>query len=166
MADPAAVPLTCLCFLVRNESGQVLLGAKKRGLGAGKIVGLGGHVEADETARAAAVREVREECACAVEPGDLDERASIQFRFPHRADWEMDVAVFVADRWAGEPVETDEITPVWCLLDDLPFDRMWHDARFWLPRILAGERLRATFTFASDNATVGTADVAEIGPHP
>ena len=38
---------------------------------------------------------------------------------------------------------------------------MWDDARYWLPRVLAGERLRATFTYAADCETVAE---ATLGP--
>jgi hypothetical protein len=31
---------------------------------------------------------------------------------------------------------------------------MWQDNAHWLPRILAGERVRAVFTFLSDNETI------------
>ena len=47
-------------------------------------------------------------------------------------------------------------------MDALPFGRMWDDAPRWLPRVLAGERLRATFSYAADNETVVTADVAPL----
>jgi len=38
---------------------------------------------------------------------------------------------------------------------------MWDDAKYWLPRVLAGERLSATFSYAADCETV---DAAAIGP--
>jgi hypothetical protein len=31
---------------------------------------------------------------------------------------------------------------------------MWDDARYWLPRVLAGQHVEATITFADDCATV------------
>ena len=48
-----------LLFVVRN--GEILLMRKKRGLGAGKINGPGGRIEAGESSLDAAVRETREE---------------------------------------------------------------------------------------------------------
>jgi 8-oxo-dGTP diphosphatase len=39
---------------------------------------------------------------------------------------------------------------------------MWDDARHWLPRVLAGERLRATFSYADDCETVATARVEPV----
>ena len=49
-----------LCFLLRDGAmgREVLLGRKKRGFGRGKIVGLGGHLEAGETPAEAAAREL------------------------------------------------------------------------------------------------------------
>jgi hypothetical protein len=31
---------------------------------------------------------------------------------------------------------------------------MWDDARYWLPRVLAGQHVEAAITFADDCATV------------
>ncbi len=152
-------PLMCLSFLVRERddgSTYVLLGEKKRGLGAGNIVGLGGKVEANETPRAAAAREAAEESGVVVDPADLEELAMITFRFPTRPSWDQRAAVFVTRLWRGEPVETDEITPAWYDVNAIPFDAMWADAQHWLPRVLAGQRLSADFIFADDCRSLAT----------
>jgi len=39
---------------------------------------------------------------------------------------------------------------------------MWDDGKHWLPRILAGERLRAVFSYAPDNETVATATITPL----
>jgi 8-oxo-dGTP diphosphatase len=139
---------------------QVLLGHKKTGLGTGKIVGLGGHVEPGESAAEAAAREAKEESGVHVPLSALNEAAFITFLFPVRPAWDMTVAVFTADEYSGDPTETAEIRPEWFPRAALPLDRMWDDARSWLPRVLAGERLRATFTYAADCQTVAQAAVA------
>jgi 8-oxo-dGTP diphosphatase len=74
----------------------------------------------------------------------------------------MDVTVFTASRFAGEPAESDEISPRWFLVAALPFDRMWQDAAEWLPRVLAGERLTATFTYAPDNEAIAVRMIAAV----
>ncbi len=160
-------PLMCLCFLVRdggNGTTYVLLGRKKRGLGAGNVVGLGGKVEVDETARDAAAREAAEESGVVVDPADLEEMAMISFWFPTRPSWDQRAAVFVTRRWAGEPVETDEITPAWYDVREIPYDAMWADARHWLPEVLAGQSLAASFTFEPDLQTLATIDVQLASP--
>jgi 8-oxo-dGTP diphosphatase len=161
------VPLqsTCLCLLVRDGADgvrEVLLGLKKTGFGRGKIVALGGHVEPGESPAEAAAREVKEESGLRVAPSALTEAARITFLFPFRPAWDMTVAVFTASDWAGEPAETDEIRPAWYPFAGLPFDQMWDDGRRWLPRVLAGERLSATFSYAADNETVAAAEIASL----
>lgn len=73
----------------------------------------------------------------------------------------MDVDIFTMADWTGGPAESEEIRPQWFPVAVLPFAQMWDDTPRWLPRVLAGERLRATFTYASDNETVAS---AAIGP--
>lgn len=156
----------CLCLLTGPAADgrrQVLLGHKKTGLGTGKIVGLGGHVEPGETAAQAAAREVEEEAGLRVDPAALREVAVVTFLFPARPRWDQFASVFTASDWTGEPAESDEITPQWFGVDELPLARMWDDARYWLPRVVAGQRLTARFTFAGDCETVAT---AQLGPAP
>jgi 8-oxo-dGTP diphosphatase len=156
---------TCLCLLTRVGSDgerQVLLGHKKTGLGTGKIVGLGGHVEECESPAEAAAREVKEEAGIHVTPAALLEVAHVTFLFPVRPQWDMVVSVFTSAEWSGEAVETPEIRPVWFPVTALPLDRMWDDAKHWLPRILAGDRVRAIFTYANDCETVAEATLAPL----
>lgn len=158
---------TCLCLLTRNSGDQgpeVLLGHKKTGLGLGKIVGLGGHVEPGESPAEAAVREAKEESGIHVPISALTELAHVTFLFPVRPSWDMDVVVFASAVFSGEAVETDEIRPRWFPVAALPFDRMWDDAPHWLPRVLAGERLVAIFSYAPDCETVADAAVATQPP--
>lgn len=167
VCDNRPVPLTstCLCLLLKaggDGMREVLLGRKKTGFGAGKIVALGGHVESGESAAEAAAREVKEESGIRVAEGSLVLAAHVTFLFPAHPSWDMEVAVFTAADWAGEAAESEEIRPSWFPVAALPFDQMWDDAPHWLPRVLAGERLRATFSYADDNQTVAAATVAPL----
>jgi 8-oxo-dGTP diphosphatase len=163
--DPVPLTQTCLCLLTRvigDGERQVLLGHKKTGLGTGKIVALGGHVEERETPAEAAAREVTEESGIRVGADSLREAAHITFLFPTCPAWDMTVEVFISGTWRGEASETEEIRPEWFPVADLPFDRMWDDGKHWVPRVLAGERLRATFSYAADCATVADAAIAPL----
>jgi hypothetical protein len=40
---------------------------------------------------------------------------------------------------------------------------MWQDSAYWLPRILAGQKVRARFTFREDNESVDEVEIEEIG---
>jgi 8-oxo-dGTP diphosphatase len=139
---------------------EVLLGFKKTGFGAGRWVGLGGHVEPGEQPVAAAVREVAEESGLIVAPAALRHLAELAFVFPVRPEWDQTADVFVTDEFEGEPAESDELVPRWFGIAALPFDGMWDDARHWLPIVLAGRRVVAEITFADDCATVATIEPA------
>lgn len=130
-----------LLFLVDGDS--VLLIRKKRGHGAGKINGPGGKLDPEETPVAGAVRETFEETGIEV----LDPVLHGRFRFVDLRALQWFGYVFLARRYRGEPVETPEAAPFWCPLAELPFAQMWEDDRFWLPRLLAGERLEGDFLF-------------------
>jgi 8-oxo-dGTP diphosphatase len=147
---------TCLCLIRRRSAHgpEVLLGLKKAGFGAGKWVGLGGHVEPGEKPVMAAVREVAEESGLLVAADSMQHCASIEFRFPSRPSWDQTADVFVTSVFQGEPSESDEIAPRWFAEDSLPLDLMWDDARYWVPRVLAGEHVDVVITFAEDCATV------------
>lgn len=154
----------CLCYLTRASDAagpEVLLGLKKTGFGAGKIVGLGGHVELGESPAQAVVREVMEESGIRVDPSQLRELGAVTFRFPTRPEWDSIVSVFGADRFSGRAEESDEIAPEWFPFDALPLTKMWDDARLWLPRVLAGERVTAEIVFAEDCETVAEARFSE-----
>jgi 8-oxo-dGTP diphosphatase len=148
---------TCLCLLTRtigDGSQQVLLGRKKTGLGAGNITGIGGHVEPGETTSQAAARELKEEAGVCVEAAGLRHLAELAFVFPTRPAWDQTISVFRTGQWDGDPAESAEIAPQWFPVTQLPLDEMWDDARYWLPRALAGEHMRGTFTYADDCQTV------------
>ena len=137
-----------LCF-IRDEN-KILLGMKKKGFGAGKYNGFGGKVENGETIEAAALRELREESGLMVE--NAKKSAVLTFKFPHKPEWDQVVHVFTADTWAGNPIETDEMKPEWFDIENIPFSKMWTDDPHWLPHVLAGKFVTATFAFSPDES--------------
>jgi 8-oxo-dGTP pyrophosphatase MutT (NUDIX family) len=149
-----------LCFLVRgNPSQEVLLGLKKVGFGAGKYAGFGGRPETGETVRMAAIRELEEEMGIRVASDELNRVGHLTFLFPAKPEWSQTVHVFVVNDWSGSPIESDEMKPVWCSTDKIPFEQMWDDAFYWLLQVLHGRKIRARFIYRNDNQTVGEADV-------
>ncbi len=132
-----------LCLIVRD--GEILLGMKKRGFGAGRWNGFGGKLEPGETIEDGAKRETKEECGIAIE--QMEEVGTHAFEFASNRGEILEVHVFRVDRWNGEPTETEEMQPKWFAFADIPYDEMWPDDRFWLPIFLAGKRFETKFLF-------------------
>jgi len=150
----------CVVYLVRERRTwrgrrtEVLLGEKLTGLGVGKLVGAGGKVETGEDARTAAVREVAEELGVVVDAADLEPISRITYPFVDKAEWSQRSFGFIARTWSETPTASTELAPRWFPVDRIPFDRMWADARLWLPRALAGEFVEATYSFRADGTMV------------
>jgi 8-oxo-dGTP diphosphatase len=144
-----------LCFIFRGDPHQeILLGYKKRGFGQGKYGGFGGKLQDGETLSQAALRELHEEASLSGSLADLVTLGQLTFIFPHKHSWDQEVHVFMARKWEGTPSESEEMRPEWFAINQIPLEQMWDDSRFWLPHILAGERISAVFTLNQDNETV------------
>ena len=156
------LPEVCVCYILR-ETGQggyeVLLGEKKKGLGLGKMVGPGGKLEPGETPAQAIVREVREESGLTVREEDLTPLGRIRYEFPHRPSWSQVSWVFATRVWRGDIVESDELLLRWHPVAGIPFDRMWDDAKHWLPDALDGIWCERRFVFGPDLSSVVDGDL-------
>jgi 8-oxo-dGTP diphosphatase len=149
-----------ICFLLRDT--QILLGTKKRGLGQLNYNGFGGKLEPGETAKEAAIRELREEAGVLVKKRNLEKRATIDFNFPYKPEWNQRVHVYFVDAWKGEPCETEEMRPEWFPRDKIPYEKMWDSDKHWLPMLLEGKKIKAEFIWKQDNKTVDAYKIKEI----
>ena len=156
MDVPNELSQRTLCILLRDT--ELLLGYKKVRYGAGKYTGFGGKLEAGERVRAAAVRELEEECGLRAAIDALDEAGRLTFLFPHQPEWSQQVHLFRVYEWTGEWVESEEMRPEWFALDAPPYERMWQDAPVWLPRVLNRQPLGLRFVFKADNETLETVE--------
>jgi 8-oxo-dGTP pyrophosphatase MutT (NUDIX family) len=140
---------TTLCFLIRKN--EILLGMKKTGFGQGKYNGFGGKIKEGESVLQATVRELEEESGIQVEEVQLEHVGILDFIFPASPQLRHDVHIFLVRTWRGEPLETEEMKPQWFLHSAIPYDQMWQDDIFWLPKVLTGKRIKGTVVFAENN---------------
>jgi 8-oxo-dGTP diphosphatase len=147
--------LATLLFVVRD--GQILLIRKKRGLGAGKVSGPGGRIEAGETPAECAVREVQEELR--VTPTGLRHHGEHRFHFLD--GYTLHCHIFIASDCQGQAQETDEAIPMWTPIAAIPYDEMWADDRHWLPLALNGARVLGHWIFDGD--TMVDMDLKTVG---
>ena len=150
-----------ICFLLRD--GKILLPMKKRGFGAGNYNGYGGKKDpVDNTIDETAIRELWEEARLTARAEHLDRRAVIDFHFPAKPEFNQRVHVYFLEQWEGEPVETEEMKPEWFNMDAILYDKMWDSDRIWLPIVLSGKKIGATFVWKEDNKTVDSYRIIDL----
>ena len=69
--------------------------------------------------------------------------------------------MYFSESWEGEPCESEEMKPEWFLVENIPYDSMWPDDRFWLPQVLGGNLIKAKFVFGEGD-TVQEQDVQMV----
>jgi len=165
--EPSRIVNATLVYVLKgNPPGEILLGLKKVGFGRGKYVGFGGKIEPGESIPQAAVRELAEESGVQITLNALTYVSDIVFLFPNKPDWNHRVHVFTTPANDMEPQETEEMNPRWFPLSSIPYQKMWDDSRYWLPRVLSGEKIKARFIFNLDNTTVSEVEFSPLGESP
>ena len=137
-----------LCHI--QQPPRLLLGMKKRGFGQGRWNGFGGKIEPGESPEQAAIREVREEIG--ITPTNLKTRGKMYFRIDD-TDSDLEVFLFSASQFSGEPRETEEMRPRWFLENEIPYDKMWPEDKFWYPYLFAGKNFNVYARY-KDNETL------------
>jgi 8-oxo-dGTP diphosphatase len=165
--DGILLPQVCVVYIVRCSSDgqrEVLLGTKGTGIGKGNLVAPGGKLEQGETAREAAAREVEEEVGLSLSPDDLALVGKLTYLFPYRPAWSQFSWVFVAQDPGGGVRASEELDPSWIAVSEIPFGRMWADARYWIPDVLSGGYVRATFEFGPDGRAIQASNHPQFSP--
>lgn len=151
-----------LTLLIIQKDGKVLLGMKKHGFGMGKWNGFGGKVEEGESIEAAAKREVSEEAGISVE--HIQQLGVVEFSWQGDTvisvesfgaeSKSLEVHIFKATDFSGEPKETQEMKPQWFGINEIPYENMWADDKFWFPLVLENKKFNGKFIFDDHNNVV------------
>ena len=153
---------TLVLLIKKSKQGRVdiCLAMKKRGFGMNRWNGVGGKVKENETIENAAKREAKEEIGVSVKK--LDKAAELSFYFPHNPGWNQLVHVYLTENWDDEPAESEEMSPKWFPLSEIPFKNMWPSDMFWLPEVLKGNLVKAVFEFG-ENDVVQNKEIRIVG---
>jgi 8-oxo-dGTP pyrophosphatase MutT (NUDIX family) len=148
---------TTLLFLIKKDSDRVsdvMLAMKKIGFGIGRYNGVGGKVKEGESVEDATVRETSEEIGVSVDIKDLNKVGEIEFRFQDKSEWNQVVHIYTTEIWSGEPTESEEMKPYWYKVEDIPYNDMWEDDKYWLPKVLNGEYVKGYCLFDSNQKII------------
>ena len=138
---------TTLLYLRKGD--QILLARKKRGFAKDKYNGVGGKVENNETLEEAMVRESQEEIS--IIPIEYEKVGTIEYDEYYKEKREQIIVhVFFSTKWNGDPKESDEMSPKWFNINNLPYEEMIGDDPYWLPKVLEGKKIEAFFKFDKD----------------
>ena len=74
----------------------------------------------------------------------------ITFVHEDKPEWSQVVHVYVAETWRGKPKESEEMKPDWFANHEIPFKSMWPDDAYWLPHVIQGKFVTATFVFLAE----------------
>ncbi len=140
--------LKILTLLIIQKDSKVLLGMKKRGFGAGLFNGFGGKVNEGESIKEAAKRELLEESGVMVH--HLEKIGVLDFIWKGKEDV-LQVHIFKATDFSGQPQETEEMKPEWFGISEIPFEKMWPDDKYWFPLFLEGKKFNGRFLFDEQN---------------
>lgn len=133
-------------LLILRKDNKILLARKKRGFGFGKWNGVGGKVEEKETSEEAMIRETQEEIS--VTPIEYEKIGIIRFvEYIKEELTTNDMHLYIATKWQGVPKESEEMQPKWFSINNLPWEEMFSDDKYWLPLVLEGKKLDAFFEY-------------------
>ena len=129
--------LTVLCYLKKDD--QYLFmnrNKKKNDLNEGKWIGIGGHLEDEETKEQALVREVKEETGLTL--NSFTYRGEILFA---NDDYQEIMYLFTSENFSGELAECDEGELSWIDKDKIFDLNLWEGDKYFLKPLLNSDIL-------------------------
>jgi mutator protein MutT len=132
-----------VCFIRKDH--KILLQRRPSGRRwAGILNGPGGKIENNETPLQAVSREIAEETS--LELIDATAHGTVRLILGDDDDQDLLVHVFSTSNFTGRPRGAEGALR-WFSENQLPFDRMWPDQRYWLPLVLSGGQLDVVCSF-------------------
>ena len=133
-------------LLIIKKENKILLARKKRGFGLGKWNGIGGKIEENETPEEAMIRETEEEIFAT--PIDLKKIGIMHFiEYDTEEQTNVNMHLYVATKIRGIPKESNEMLPEWFSIDNLPWEEMFEDVKYWLPYLLQEKEIEGYFEY-------------------
>ena len=128
---------TVLCYIEKDNSYLMLFrNKKKEDINKGKWIGIGGHLEKNETKEDALLREVKEETGLTL--NSFIYRGEILFV---NNDFKEVMYLYTSSDYSGEIIECDEGELKWISFKDIPSLNLWEGDRIFLPKLINSESI-------------------------
>lgn len=139
---------TVLIYIEQSHKYLMLYRNKKvHDLNKLKWIGIGGHIENNETPLEAIYREVKEETGLTLL--SIEERGLIHFK---SGEWEEDMYLFTSSSFKGQLIECDEGELHWVDINKLNNLPMWEGDKVFLELLANGERnFEVSLTYEGDS---------------
>ena len=84
------------------------------------------------------IKKQLEQASKVINTSKIEEIGNIKLYFSEKTEWNQHMNVFYIKDWQGEPQETEEMAPQWYNKSEIPYESMWVDDIYWLPKTLDG----------------------------
>jgi 8-oxo-dGTP pyrophosphatase MutT (NUDIX family) len=136
--------LATLCTILREDN--LLLQRKSAGFfGEGKWNGVGGKLKPGESPNEGVKREVLEETGLLISQLKLHGVLKFYFGKIERPNWI--VYVFSTRVFKGDLKSSEEGLLQWFSFDEIPYEQMWQDDKYWLPFLIKNRNFSGDFYF-------------------
>lgn len=131
--------LTTLCYLERGDEYLMLHRiSKKNDINKDKWIGVGGHLEDDESPEECIKREILEETGYDIPLEELEFRAVVTF-VSQKGDYEL-MSLFTAKAPDSEPKECDEGKLEWVAKDKVYDLNLWEGDKIFLRKLVESRK--------------------------
>ena len=128
---------TVLCYIEKDNSYLMLFrNKKKEDINKGKWIGIGGHLEKNETKEEALLREAKEETGLTL--NSFIYRGEILFI---NNIFKEVMYLYTSSDYSGEIIECDEGELKWISFKDIPSLNLWEGDRIFLPKLINSESI-------------------------
>lgn len=129
------IDMTVLAYIEKDNSYLMLLrNKKKHDINANKWIGVGGHLEKEETPEDALIREIKEETGLDVI--SYSKKGLIHFNYDDIFEL---MHLYVVNDFKGELIECDEGTLKWIKKCDLFSLELWEGDKIFLKKLINNE---------------------------
>ncbi len=139
-------------FYIKKD--KILLGKRLKSstnLGLDLYAGIGGKIEQNEDSLQALEREFVEEIKA--KPTKAIKIGQVSFVFLHKdkeSQWNMVVDVYKVEELDKKPVATKAIEPIFCDINNLPYQNMWPDNFYWTHLVISGQNFIGEFVYKNE----------------